>query len=100
MTFLGPTLTKGFLQVRITEREGKRLAERLKGHIDNDVWEKRTEPPENWNAPLPQYLTYRSDESYLKRYKLQQESPTINGAKELRVARFNGYMNQVGCTIM
>lgn len=30
--------------------------ERLSGHLGNDVWEKRTDPPSNWNDPLPPHI--------------------------------------------
>ena len=33
-----------------------RLAERMKAHYENDVWEKRESPPKNWNTPLPPHL--------------------------------------------
>lgn len=33
--------------------------------INNDVWEKRTSPPENWNAPLPEYITDGYKNSFL-----------------------------------
>ena len=89
------------MQERIVEREGKRLSARLKGHLENDVWERRSEPPENWNAPLPEYLKTRADMSYLKRYKQQLDEPTLEGAKNLRAAKVQGYIQQMSlCTIM
>lgn len=38
---------------------------RLKGHYNNNVWEKRTEPPSDWNKPLPDYLQSQYERTYL-----------------------------------
>lgn len=38
---------------------------RLAGHLGNDVWEKRSEPPPNWNDPLPPHIEQRNKNSYL-----------------------------------
>lgn len=41
--------------------------ERLKGHYKNNVWQRRsTTPPENWNAPLPEWMEEKYANSYLK----------------------------------
>ena len=32
------------------------MLNRLKNHVENDVFERRTEPPADWNKPLPDYL--------------------------------------------
>ena len=54
------------MQKRIIERERARLADRLRGHVDNDVWEKRDAPPDNWNEPLPDNLAEAAEDSYLR----------------------------------
>ena len=38
------------------ESEKERRQERLKGHYNNNVWERREAPPEDWKKPLPDYL--------------------------------------------
>ena len=35
------------------------------GHFKNDVWEKRTSPPEDWNAPLPDWFLEKRKKSRL-----------------------------------
>lgn len=49
-------------------REKERLKDRLQGHATNDVWERRTSPPENWNKSLPEHLL-PDDDSYLELHK-------------------------------
>ncbi|XP_012277934.1 UPF0545 protein C22orf39 homolog [Orussus abietinus] len=49
----------------LIESEKKRRQERLTAHYGNNVWEKRTEPPENWNSPLPEWLVNKQKNSYL-----------------------------------
>ncbi|XP_022190703.1 UPF0545 protein C22orf39 homolog [Nilaparvata lugens] len=45
--------------------EMKRREERLKPFKENEVWENRTSPPENWNSPLPPWLEEEYKNSYL-----------------------------------
>lgn len=45
-----------YLQNDLILSEKKRRYERLAGHLKNDVWERRPNPPENWNAPLPEWM--------------------------------------------
>ena len=57
---------------RVIQREENRIAERLKGHYENDVWELRNKeerPPPDWNKPLPEHLADAAEDSYLKAYK-------------------------------
>ncbi|EZA53162.1 hypothetical protein DMN91_005244 [Ooceraea biroi] len=49
----------------LIKSEKKRRMERLLPHYQNDVWQKREEPPENWNAPLPEWMQKEFDNSYL-----------------------------------
>lgn len=42
-----------------------RRLKRLKGHYKNDVWKKRDNPPENWAAPLPEWLEQKNKNTYL-----------------------------------
>ena len=41
---------------KLLEREEKRLEKRQESIKNNDVWEYRTSPPEDWNAKLPKRL--------------------------------------------
>lgn len=45
--------------------EKKRKLERLKPHYQNKVWKKRDKPPENWNAPLPEWIVEKDKNTYL-----------------------------------
>ncbi|CAH1405569.1 unnamed protein product [Nezara viridula] len=47
--------------------------ERLSGHLDNDVWEKRREPPPHWNDPLPPHIEKRIKNSYLDQVTQQMK---------------------------
>jgi len=60
---------------RVIDRENERVKERLRGHYENNVWEKRTTPPpkEEWNKPLPKYMLDRQENSYLAMYVNMQE---------------------------
>lgn len=53
---------------RIIQREQKRIDERLKGHLENDVWERRTEPipEEEWRKPLPSYIQKNVENSRIR----------------------------------
>ncbi|XP_033340866.2 synaptic plasticity regulator PANTS isoform X1 [Megalopta genalis] len=50
---------------KLIDSEKNRRMERLHGHYSNDVWERRDKPPENWNAPLPEWLQQKVETSYL-----------------------------------
>ena len=44
------------------------MAKRLKAHFSNNVWERRTAPPEDWNKPLPDHLADAAEDSLLRDY--------------------------------
>ncbi|CAD1469619.1 unnamed protein product, partial [Heterotrigona itama] len=46
--------------------EKTRRLNRLRDHYNNDVWERRDKPPENWNTPLPKWIEEKNSNSYLK----------------------------------
>lgn len=46
--------------------EKQRRLERLRPHYRNDVWKRREEPPENWNAPLPEWMQKEYKNTYLQ----------------------------------
>ncbi|CAL7947092.1 unnamed protein product [Xylocopa violacea] len=65
--------------------EKQRRMRRLKGHYDNDVWQKRDKPPENWNAPLPAWLEEKRQKSYLKSISEElKEKPSQKVAESSR----------------
>ncbi|KAL0272286.1 UNVERIFIED_CONTAM: hypothetical protein PYX00_005322 [Menopon gallinae] len=45
--------------------ESIRRLKRLEGHRNNDVWERRSAPPENWDRPLPEYWHQKNKHSLL-----------------------------------
>jgi hypothetical protein len=51
---------------RIIESENKRRKERMQGHYQNDTWNRRKSPPEDWNKPLPNYITKKYENSFLE----------------------------------
>lgn len=52
-------------QNRIIAHEEARRIKRLDPHYNNPVWENRTEPPPDWNAPLPAFLAEKQKNTYL-----------------------------------
>ncbi|EFN85973.1 UPF0545 protein C22orf39-like protein, partial [Harpegnathos saltator] len=50
----------------VIKSEKRRRRERLQPHYENDVWERREKPPENWNAPLPEWMQEKFKNSYLQ----------------------------------
>lgn len=61
----------------LVESERKRRYDRLRGHYQNDIWERRTHPPENWNAPLPQWAAERLENTYLEQRKQLLEEQNV-----------------------
>lgn len=54
---------------------------RLKGHVGNTIWQRRDEPPEDWNNPLPQWMQENFKDSYLEKIKkkdAQEVSDMLN----------------------
>ncbi|XP_042144341.1 UPF0545 protein C22orf39 homolog [Ixodes scapularis] len=49
----------------VVESEEKRKKERLDASLRNDVWDLRSEPPKDWNGPLPDWMEQRLSNSYL-----------------------------------
>ncbi|KAF2894098.1 hypothetical protein ILUMI_12073 [Ignelater luminosus] len=49
----------------LVKSETNRRLTRLRAHYNNDVWEKRKEPPEDWNKPLPEYLQKEYENTFL-----------------------------------
>lgn len=49
----------------IVASEKIRRAARLKPHYENSVWENRSEPPVDWNSPLPVWMEERNKGTYL-----------------------------------
>ena len=44
------------LQLKLVEHETERREQRLKNAANNDVWEYRKTPPDDWDKPLPANL--------------------------------------------
>ncbi|XP_018057048.1 PREDICTED: UPF0545 protein C22orf39 homolog isoform X2 [Atta colombica] len=49
----------------LIKSEKQRRYNRLHAHYQNDVWERRKKPPENWNTPLPEWMQKKFENSYL-----------------------------------
>lgn len=52
-------------QDKLIESEKNHRKERLLPHYQNDVWERRQKPPENWNVPLPEWMQEEFKNSFL-----------------------------------
>ncbi|XP_023341421.1 uncharacterized protein LOC111711321 [Eurytemora carolleeae] len=72
------------------------------GHYSNDVWEKRTTPPEDWNAPLPDWFKEKNDSSYLQLYMDTKEKEAALSSEELQIASIKASMVNAfpSCSIM
>jgi len=89
---------------RIIDREKERIKKRLEGHVKNDVWEKRTEPPskEEWNKPLPAYMVDKQERSYLALWQKSREKNDETIEQEMTtLSRQSTLINSApSCTIM
>jgi len=89
---------------RVIGREKERIKERLRGHYENDVWEKRDQPPskEEWSKPLPQYMVDRQEKSYLTLWAKAQENKDDNKLAEMKALSMTSTItNSVpSCAIM
>lgn len=63
--------------MKIIDSEKVRRHDRLKAHYKNNVWEKRKQPPPEWNQPLPDYISKNYENSYLgiKAKEMRGETP-------------------------
>uniref|UniRef100_T1H6Q7 Synaptic plasticity regulator PANTS n=1 Tax=Megaselia scalaris TaxID=36166 RepID=T1H6Q7_MEGSC len=48
----------------IIRSEENRRQIRLKAHFANDTWSKRKSPPEDWAAPLPEWIVKKNENTY------------------------------------
>ena len=55
------------------DSELDRRQERLSMAQKNDVWKYRSEPPEDWLKPLPNWFTEQNKYSYLSRKQKKRE---------------------------
>lgn len=62
----------------LIKSEKTRRMERLRNHYNNNVWERRDKPPENWDAPLPDWLQEKHKNSYLHHAKKKLERELEN----------------------
>ncbi|KAH6931911.1 hypothetical protein HPB50_001453 [Hyalomma asiaticum] len=49
----------------VVKSEEQRKHDRLKASQDNDVWKLRSEPPKDWNAPVPDWMAEKFERSYI-----------------------------------
>ena len=86
---------------RLIQRERQRVAERLKPHFTNSVWEKRTTAPEDWSKPLPEYMEERQRDSYLALYTRHQKKVEEASSSELMLMTVHAKaVNATSCSIM
>lgn len=65
INFYRKPLNIQILQRELIESEKARRLSRLRPHYTNDVWEKRSSPPTDWNKPLPEYMQKEFEATYL-----------------------------------
>ena len=80
------------------------MKKRLEGHVKNDVWERRSEPPskEEWNKPLPAYMVDKQERSYLALWQKSQEQKDEKIEQEMNaLSRQSTLINSApSCSIM
>ncbi|KAH7956101.1 hypothetical protein HPB52_006018 [Rhipicephalus sanguineus] len=58
----------------VVKSEEKRKHDRLKASRDNDVWQLRSKPPEDWNAPVPEWMAKKFEQSYIAAVAKKEEA--------------------------
>jgi len=91
---------EGEAAARIMEREGARIAARLRPHFENTVWEKRAAPPEDWSRELPEYMAARQEGSYLTKYTKAKEKVEAASSSELMLMEVQAKAGTAMCSIM
>ncbi len=84
---------------RVITRERDRLAARLRPHFANTVWEKRTEPPADWDKELPEYMRERQEGSYLGLYQRQRDKEVTASHAELTIMEVQA-KSGTSCAVM
>lgn len=59
--------------VAVIKSEEERRLKRFKGHYDNNVWKKRSEPPADWTTPLPEWMEKKNENSYLQLKQMEAD---------------------------
>ncbi|XP_047512155.1 UPF0545 protein C22orf39 homolog [Pieris napi] len=59
--------------------EKNRRMDRLRAHYRNDIWKKRDLPPDDWSAPLPEWMVKRDENTYLaqKAKEIREGTETV-----------------------
>ncbi|XP_053965723.1 UPF0545 protein C22orf39 homolog [Anastrepha obliqua] len=50
----------------VIRSEAERRRKRMEAHYGNTTWNKRTQPPEDWSKPLPEWLAKKYENTYLE----------------------------------
>ncbi|KAL1452098.1 hypothetical protein WDU94_006410, partial [Cyamophila willieti] len=69
--------------------EEARIQKRMTGHYQNNVWEHRESPPEDWNKPLPDWMEKDNENTYL-----------YHRAKEIKTGEEEKKPDSFFCSIM
>lgn len=59
--------------LELIKSDMRRYDERMKAHLDNDVWTKRDGPPPDWNKPLPDFMVQRGEKAFYKFFADEKE---------------------------
>jgi hypothetical protein len=59
--------------LKLNKYEKELVEERMKANANNDVWQLRQEPPNDWNAQLPEWCSERIRNSYWYKIKIDEE---------------------------
>ncbi|KAG8223882.1 hypothetical protein J437_LFUL004718 [Ladona fulva] len=66
----------------LIDSEKKRKTERLRKYVENDIWELRDEPPQDWNKPLPEWMEKEYSSTYLAFKSVERKSKTAEVVNE------------------
>ncbi|XP_059620744.1 UPF0545 protein C22orf39 homolog [Phlebotomus argentipes] len=67
---------------RLLDSEAERRQKRMEAHKANDVWKKRSTPPTDWNAPLPEWFTKTNENTFLALKSKELQDGVETPAKE------------------
>ncbi|XP_074604682.1 synaptic plasticity regulator PANTS [Brevipalpus obovatus] len=79
---------------KVIASENKRIEERLKASSANDVWERRTSPPPDWNKPMPDWWTEKVKDSHLQVY-MEKERGKERKLKETLGKGLNTFLDRL-----
>lgn len=80
---------------KVIDSEAARRKTRMKANLQNNIWKKRDNPPDDWAKPLPEHLSKEYENSFL-----DIKSKEMKGIPISQEAAANSMQSSSFCTIM